>query len=792
MDTSTLGRCFIKIRRPPIMYKPHFILLICCLLQASISAGQTISGFVEDKNSGERLIGANVFDLHSQLGTATNTFGFFSLSIKAPGDSITVIVSYIGYERWQQVLASDADVQLKIQLVPQALLADSVTIFAEKLESITETTAMSVARIPVKQLAKMPSLLGEVDVMKTLQLLPGVQSGNEGSSGMYVRGGGPDQNLILLDGVPVYNASHLFGFFSVFNSDAIKNIQLTKGGFPARFGGRLSSVIEVNMKDGNNQEVAAKASIGLVASRFMLEGPIQKGKSSFILSGRRTYLDLLVRPLMPDDEKAGYYFADVTAKFNHIFSARHRLYLSTYTGIDRFSFESKDDYSTNNGELDWGNITSTLRWNWLHSGNLFSNTTLMYSRYRFEVFSGAEELQGNEDESYFLRHYSGIEEFAARIDYDYIPSPLHYVKFGINVNSRSFNPGAIQLKTNSNNFNKDLLLTPNQQQNALEINGYAEDDWKLNSILKINLGIHSSFFRVGGTQYLSVQPRLAARALIGDWAIKASYAEMRQNIHLLTNVGVGLPTDLWLPATEKARPQMSRQVAAGISRTVLDGTVDLSIESYYKTMDNLIAYKEGASFLGINEDWQDKIEFGEGRSYGVELFMHKKTGRTNGWLGYTLSWSDRQFDELNFGRRFSYRYDRRHDLSLAFTHQLSRNIDLSGAWIYGTGNSITLPTATYKPPEANGRTGLEYYEDIFYYAQRNGIRMGAYHRLDLSLQYYRRRTGGERFWTFGLFNAYSRRNPFFYFRETDYEGNRTIKQVSLFPVIPAISYTRTF
>ena len=673
------------------MYKNYFILLLGCLLFASVAHTQTISGFVEDKSSGERLIGANVFDLHSGLGAATNTFGFFSLSISAPQDSILLVVSYIGYERWRRALTSGEDLQLKIQLNPKAVAMDSVEVLAEKLDTITETTEMSVARIPIQQLAKMPALLGEIDVLKALQLLPGVQSGSEGSSGLYVRGGGPDQNLILLDGAPVYNASHLFGFFSVFNSDAVKNIKLTKGGFPARFGGRLSSVIEVNMKEGNNQEMVAKASIGIIASRFMLEGPIRKGKSSFILSGRRTYIDLLARPFMSKESIGGYYFGDVTAKFNHTISTKHRLYLSLYSGIDEFYFKDNYDGSSSEAGLDWGNITTTARWNQLHSQRLFSNTTVIFSRYRFEVYSNSKDSQ----ESYSLKYFSGIENYTARTDFDFIPSPFHYIRFGLSVNHRSFNPGAIQQKNQSDDVDRDELITPNQRQKAIELTGYMEDDWKLNDWLKVNLGDHSTLFIVDDTQYFSLQPRLALRALIGDWAFKTSYAEMRQNIHLLTNAGVGMPTDLWLPATKKVQPQKSRQVALGVSRELLNGAVELSMEGYFKKMDNLIAYQEGASFLGFDKDWQNKIEIGKGRSYGAEFFLHKKAGRTNGWIGYTLSWSNREFEKLNFGRSFPYRFDRRHDIAVAFTHRLSDGIDFSGAWVYGTGNSISLPTATF-------------------------------------------------------------------------------------------------
>ncbi len=765
------------------------------LSMVSVAHSQTISGFVEDKSSGERLIGANVFDPELKIGTSTNAYGFFSLTYKNfLQDSISLVVSYIGYENWRRRLVLAEKRHIKISLQPTAILADTVTIEADALGDIAEQTEMSVVQIPVRQLALMPALLGEVDVVKSLQLLPGVQSGNEGSSGLYIRGGGPDQNLILLDGAPVYNASHLFGFFSVFNSDALKNVQLTKGGFPPRYGGRLASVIEVNMKEGNNQELKGRAGIGLVSSRFMLEGPIKKGTSSFIFTGRRTYIDLLARPFLPDDETGGYFFHDLNMKLNHSFSATHRLYLSVYAGLDKFYTESKSEFSKDTGELNWGNITSTVRWNWLHNQKLFSNTLLMYSRYRFEIIATDEETSSFDSvkETYLLKHFSGIEDYSARMDFDFVPSPAHYIRFGAGSSYRIFNPGAIQLKEEGAGTSLNSLILPNARQEAAEFNLYAGDDVRVSDWFKINLGVHSALFSVNNKQYFSLQPRVSSRILVGDWAVKSSYAEMRQNIHLLTNTSIGLPTDLWLPATARVRPQFSRQVALGLARSFAGGLIDFSVEGYYKSMNNIIEYKEGATFIGLDADWQDRVDIGNGRAYGVEFFLHKKSGRASGWFGYTLSWSDRQFDKLNFGKRFAYRYDRRHDIGIAFNYRLSRAIDFSTTWVYGTGSAISLPAATFpaEKPQYNG--AFRFFGEASHYTQRNGVRMGSYHRLDFSFRFYTRRGIDENFWTLGLYNAYHRQNPFYYFRDNDNSGNPVIKQVSLFPLIPAISYTRSF
>ena len=774
-----------------------FIFLTLFTGQVAIAQEFTVNGYVQDSQSGERLIGANLFDPDLNVGTTTNVYGFFSLTLKnAVADSILLVVSYIGYERWQRRLATGQDYQLNIELKLSPIAMDSITVIADNLESIEQRTAMSTIEIPIRQLKTVPALLGEVDVIKSIQLLPGVQSGSEGSSGLYVRGGSPDQNLILLDGAPVYNASHLFGFFSIFNSDAVKNIKLIKGGFPARFGGRLSSVLEINMKEGNNQEFNGQVTIGMIASRIMLEGPLKKGNSSYIISARRTYADLIAKPFLDKDDNGGYYFTDLNAKMNHMLSNKNRLYLSLYAGLDKFYFRSKEtlngETSQENGNLRWGNITSTLRWNKLFNKKLFSNTTVLYSKYRFTV--EVEEESKNRSilsESYLLKYISGIEDWSARIDFDFRPNPSHYIKFGGSATTHKFSPGAAQFKAAGLNITAlDTLIAPTQEQNAIETNFYVEDDLRFSDRLKANLGLHSSLFSTEGKQYISLQPRLSARFMVSSWALKASYATMSQYIHLLSNAGIGLPTDLWVPATNKVKPQGSKQIALGLARSLKDKQYELSIETYYKTMDNLIGYKDGAEFLGLDTDWQNKIEVGSGRSYGLEIFVQKKRGRTTGWLGYTLSWTDRLFENLNFGKRYPYRYDRRHDIAIVFNHQLSRGVELSGTWIYGTGNAISIPEATY--PTAVLPNSFRFFDGLIdYLPDRNGVRMRSYHRLDLAIRFIKRKDSNERrVWTIGIYNAYSRKNPFFYFFSTDQAGNPVVKQASLFPIIPAISYSR--
>lgn len=774
------------------------VLLIFTVFNNTLFAQKhTISGYIKDKGSGESLIAANVFNKSDLKGTTTNTFGFYSLTL--PEDSITLIVSYVGYNSVESKFYLNNDIELNIEL-SSSIELDEIVITAE--EEIQEQTQMSSVNVQVKQIQALPSLMGEVDVLKVLQLLPGVQSGTEGSSGLYVRGGGPDQNLILLDGVPIYNSSHLFGFFSVFNADAINNVDLIKGGFPARYGGRLSSVIDISMKEGNAKEFKGTATIGLIASKVTLEAPIIKDKTSFLFSARRTYIDILAQPIIKAQNDglgtAGYYFYDLNAKINHKFSNKDRLYLSGFFGRDKAYSRFKDSY-TNNGVsvdskdefgLNWGNAIGAARWNHVFTPKLFSNLILTYSKYNFAVFEDSEtsttSSSGSETEVFAIQYDSGIEDFAAKIDFDFIPNPNHYIRFGINGINHSFNPGVLAYKTSD----ADTIVGSFQTE-AYEYSSYIEDDFKINDKLKINAGLHFSGFDVEDEFYTSLQPRIAIRYLLNSSiALKASYAQMAQYIHLLSNSGIGLPTDLWVPSTNKVKPQSSFQYAFGVAKT-FNKTYELSVEGYYKEMDGLIEYKDGASFTSVNKDWQDKIEMGKGTSYGAEVFFQKKLGNLSGWVGYTLSWTNRQFDNINFGEEFPYRYDRRHDISVTSIYKLSEKIQLAAAWVYGTGNAVSLPTKSYL---SNQNNGYSYYgHNIDYYEGRNGYRMGAYHRLDFSIAWTKIKKNGIRKFTLGFYNMYNHKNPFFIQEGYDHEtGKKRFVQYSLMPIIPSISYRFDF
>jgi outer membrane receptor protein involved in Fe transport len=689
---------------------------------------------------------------------------------------------------------------------------EEVEITADKTKRTHENTQMSALHVPIAQVKAIPALLGETDILKVLQLMPGIQSGGEGSSGLYVRGGGPDQNLILLDGVPVYNASHLFGFFSVFNADAINHVELLKGGFPARYGGRVSSVIDINMKEGNMQQFHGEGSLGLVAAKLMFEGPIVKDKTSFIVSARRTYIDLLARPFFNaanTDETSltsGYWFYDLTAKVNHKISSKDRIYLSAYMGDDKFYAETEEksyhSRSETHSGLTWGNITGAFRWNHIFTSRLFGNTTLTYSRYRMNIYMKEWQTESDVEKYYGMNYLSGINDWSGRIAFDWLPSPDHYVRFGGSLIYHTFNPGSIGVTSET-----APIDFGGAKIHSWEYAFYGEDDIRLSDRLKINAGLHWSAFRVRGRFYTVPQPRISARYLLtSELSAKASYSHMAQYIHLLTNSTLGLPTDLWVPVTDLLRPQHSDQIAVGLAHNFKD-TYELSLEGYYKRMKNVIEYKEGASVFDVHNRWEDKVLQGEGRGYGVELFAQKKTGLFTGWIGYTLSWADRRFDELNRGKRFRYKYDRRHDVSVVVVKQFGSRVELSGTWVFGSGNCVTVPEGIFDASDPflpATTTQL----DVIAYGERNGYRMAPYHRLDLSLSLIRKKRWGERRWIFSVYNAYNRKNPYYididsrtradgrpessawdaYRSSTQYR----YMQVSLFPIIPSISYRFKF
>ena len=752
----------------------------------------TFYGYVRELNTQELLPGVNIYTADRVFGTYTNSYGFFSLTLPAQTD--TLLFSAIGYLPYTYKITSK-DSLLTIFLDTDTQNLSEVVIEASQNEAALERSEMSLVSIPIQQIKQIPTLMGEKDVFKALQLMPGVQRNNEINAGLYVRGGGADQNLLILDDAPLYNAFHLFGFLSLFNGDALKSVELTKGGFPARFGGRLSSVVEMQMKDGNKNKFTGEGGVGLISSRLTIEGPLKKDKVSLIVSGRRTYLDVFLAPFMPKSERSRIYFYDTNAKLNWEISKRHKLYLSGYFGRDVFRFNQSD---LNQEGFNWGNTTSTLRWNYQISPKVFSNTSLIFSNYDFEVFSTEQGGSGIID----LRYTSRIRDFSFKYDLDYYPAAWYQIKTGALVTHHRFKPNAIVIedtRVDSLDIQERIIDEP-------EWGVYIENILRPSPSLRLNLGLRWSKFGSGDGQYTNFEPRaLLSYRFAQNTAFKASYALMNQYVHLLSNSGIGLPTDLWVPATDSIPPQRSWQLAVGIHQNLSKANFFLSVEAYYKKMSQIIGYKEGASFLILEVgpdpqeveqvQWEELVTQGEGWAYGLEFLLQRKKGRLSGWIAYTLSWINHRLDGVNNESKFPARYDRRHDVSIVGIYRWKPNITLSVNWTYATGNAITLPLAKY---EANSHqfsqfafTGGATASD---FGERNGFRAPSSHRLDLSIQFHKKKKWGERTWEISVYNAYMRANPF-YFESTisnSNTSNNVIVQRSLLPLIPSVSYLFKF
>lgn len=818
-----------------LLYQLSF-LLISFSLQ---SQNYTISGHITDAKNGETLISSSIFELNSKNGAVSNAYGYYSLTV--PKGLVDVQYSYVGFTDQKKVFRLSKDTIINIKMVESTVLKE-ITVVGNRKELGVQGSQMSAIEVPISQIKSVPTLFGETDVLKALQLLPGVQAGTEGSAGFYVRGGGADENLLLLDGVPVYNVNHMFGFFSIFNADAIKNVTLYKGSFPARFGGRLSSVVDIRMNDGDDKNYHGNVTVGLISSKINIEGPIIKEKTTFNFSARRTYADIIAQPLiklaMQQEEgmertSAGYYFYDLNAKINHKFSDNDRLYLSAYMGDDVIYANIRQryvdsDYGSQstmlNMDWDWGNIISALRWNHIINPKLFMNTTAAYTRYRFFMSVGTEsEMKvisppSTTTESIKLGYRSGIEDYSAKVDFDYSPNPNHDVKFGANYTYHTFRPGVTVAQMKSNYLAIDTTIGDKNVQSH-ETMAYFEDNITLGYFLKANVGLHYSNFYVQKQFYQSLQPRLGLRVLINDkLSIKGGYAAMNQYIHLLSNSNISLPTDLWVPVTKRIKPMKSHQYALGAFYNLID-VLDLSVEGYYKTMDNLIEYKDGASFFGSSTGWEDKVSMGRGWAYGLEFLAQKTVGRTTGWVGYTWSKSERLFDrqgqELNNGLSFPAKYDKRHDVSIVVSHKFSERFDLSGTWVYSTGNAGTLALHEYAGldiPQTNSYASFTPKGDGFYDYQpqvsslphvssRNNFRYEPYHRMDIGMNFHKQLKRGKRTWNVSVYNAYNQLNPFITSVESTgswnpangtYTEKKVLNQYSLFPIIPSVSYTYKF
>ena len=799
------------------------------------SKSHTISGYVTDGKSQETLLGASVYDATTMKGSVTNNFGYYTL--KLTEGQVDFRASFVGYDPYHARFELKNDTVINIALA-QSNQLNEVTVTARAIESNVKGTQMSTIELPVLQLKKVPALFGETDVIKALQLLPGVQSGTEGSAGMYVRGGGPDENLILLDGVPLYNVNHAAGFFSAFNADAIKNVTLYKGNFPARFGGRLSSVVDVRMKDGDMYEYHGNLSLGLIASKVNVEGPIIKGKTSFNLSFRRTYYDLITAPLMDIIAKqqteggnssawGGYYFYDLNLKLNHKFSDKDRLFFSLYSGDDKVYARAKykENYHSNYSgdvsyserlDLDWkwGNRVAALRWNHVIQPNLFMNITGAYTQYRHYLGAemGGEETRAEMgqqvmaySESMSMGLHSGIYDYSAKADFDYKPFENHDVKFGGGLTHHTYKPTTTGIHISEGHDGQTTFaydsVTSDSRILALETDLYIEDNWDISNFFKLNLGAHYSTFTVDKKTYHSVQPRVSLRSLITEnFSLKAGYAYMSQYIHLLSSNAISLPTDLWVPVTGEIIPMNAHQFAVG---AFYDWNgFEFSLEGYYKKMNNVMEYKDGTSFFTLNQtDWQDKVVMGDGWSYGIELFAQKQVGKFTGWIGYTWAHADRLFNrpgqELNFGNVFPAKYDRRHDLNIVLMYEFNDRIDVGATWIYSSGNCATLTLQDYHGLNLHEDNSYYYPTTIGYVESRNNYRYNSYQRLDLVANFHKQKKHCERIFSINVYNTLCHNNPFIVIPEERYSydlytGEETsvkyLDQICIFPIIPSLSW----
>ncbi len=797
------------------------LLLAMLLLPALAGRAQnkfTVSGYITDSASGEALIGASLFVQEINKGVATNVYGYYSITLDQ-GEH-TLLVRYLGYRDQVRPINLTADTRIDFDLVDAATVIREAEVVGRKGKGNTESTDMGRIDVDVQKLRTLPAVFGEVDVLKMVQLLPGVKTNGEGNSGIYVRGGGPDQNLILLDNATVYNASHLFGFFSVFNADAVKNLELYKGGMPAQYGGRISSVLDITMKEGNDQKFHGQGGIGLISSRLTLEGPIVKDRGSFIVSGRRTYIDVLTKPFAKEGGSlagSGYYFYDLNAKANYRLSDKDRVYLSGYFGRDVFDFkgpqEGDPDFS-----IPWGNATVSARWNHIFGPKLFMNATATFSDYKFEFKGGQDD--------FFFSLRSGIRDLGMKVDLSQYASVRHNLKYGGQYINHLYTPSTVVVASGDTQFDIDEPSRLKAHEGAL----YVQDEFEATDRLLVNAGLRlTTFTHVGTyTQYLydqqgdpagtkdfgkgeriatysALEPRLSARwSLNKTSSLKASFNRGQQYVHLASFSSVALPTDVWIPSGQNVKPLVGTQYAAGYFRDLADRMFETSVEVYYKDMRNLIEYAEGVQPQDNgNTNYDANLVFGDGYSYGAELFIKKRTGRLNGWVGYTWSKTMRIFPDINGGKEFPSRWDRRHDLSVVLGYDLNKRWQFGAVFVYATGQAVTLPVNRYW---IEGQLVSEY-------TQRNGYRMAPYHRLDLSATLNNRDTKevkdpvtGEvkevprkwhSSWTFSVYNVYNRMNPYFIYFDSEGVASQgtfrvVAKQVSLFSILPSVTWNFRF
>ncbi|MCI2108728.1 MAG: TonB-dependent receptor [Bacteroidales bacterium] len=796
----------------------HLTILINIFMFSLVAAGQnsrkfTVSGYVTDIESGESLIGAGVLSGgEAKTGVSTNEFGWYNVSLRE--GRTTIEYHYVGYEPRTIAFDLNKDTVINVTLSPSTTLSEAVVV--ARNNAGIRSTNMSALDVPISQVIKSPTLFGESDIIKFLQMLPGVQGGMEGTTGIHVRGGSQDENLVMLDGIPIYNIDHVLGIFSVFTPEAVKKVTFYKGAFPARYGGRISSIVDVRTNDGNLKETHGVVSVGMLTSRAHVEGPIKQDKTSFSLSFRGMHT-LLYQPFikfaMKDDAKANFYFYDANAKLSHKFDERNRLYLGIYNGWDKLTVD--DLYDEGNGSegtfsksadkyrIGWGNTIAAMRLNHIFSSTLFSNTTVAFNNYRMSIENKYNTSYGKQYMSdYKYKYKSGITDGSARMDFEWTPNSSNSVRFGGEYTFHTFKPetssftnkavegGTVQTDSTYNELD-------GRKMRGHEASVFIEDDIFIGDKLSFNPGLHYTVFYTDGKFYNSLQPRLSARMDLGKgYAVKAAYSRMAQYVHLLTSTDISLPTDLWVPITKNIKPVIGDHYSIGAYYSGLKGW-EFSLEGYYKKTKNIVEYQDGATVMGTSANWYDKVSMGEGRSYGAEIFVQKTLGKTTGFVSYTLSKSDRIFRDgmVNNGHWYPYKYDRRHNLVVSVFHKFSDRVDVAGNFVFTTGGTTTVPT---RQIVAITPDGTSTYDD--YVPYKNNYRLPCSHRLNLGVNLHKQKRHGERIWNFSIYNVYNAMNPNLVYSDTDYnaeDGNVTtntirIKKITLLPFMPSISYTFKF
>ncbi len=783
-----------------------------------VSQQCTLSGYITDCKTGEKLIGVNIQDVSTGSGSVTNSYGFYSLTISCQS-TIQLQVSYIGYEKKEVSVKANEKQNVDIKLCPKDEYIETIDVIANQFESNHKAGVLS---IPMKDIKALPSVFGQTDVLRVYMLMPGVQGGKEGTSELYVRGGSPDQNLFILDDVPLYYVNHIGGFVSVFNDDAINKVELIKGGFPARYGGRLSGITDIRMKDGNLHNMHGGFNLGIVSAKAMIEGPLKKEKVSFLVSARRSLMDIFLRPISlitsNGEIQSGYTFYDVNAKLQYILNHKNRLYFSFYTGNDRvfMYFLDKDaekKYEGNN-KIVWGNILGSVRWNYIFSTKLFLNTTFAYTKFQYntDFIYESNYLTGEKDAKFSNRYISNIADLIGKADFDYSLNRNNSLKFGLNLTYHTYTPGVASFKKIYGKVQNIDTTLGSQLVNAIESSIYLEDEIMIGQKFTSNIGLRYTNFYVEKEMFQTFQPRLTADYRLNkNFAVKASYTQMTQNIHLLTNSSASQPTDLWIPATPKLKPENSIQYSLGVSK-LFHANYEVNVEGFYKTMDNLIEYKEGASFFSTSKDWQDKVEIdGRGKVYGIEAIMKKNSGVIKGWIAYTWSKNTRQFARLNFGNPYPYKYDRRNDIALVILYAVSDRILLSANWVYSSGYYLTMPVGKYNqiqegnyfktliiqpdsPIPVYYRYNKGYwqeYKPAYIYNGKNNYQTNSSHRLDISITFTKKKKKGTREFSISIYNVYNHLNPYYIYYK--YENKQlNLYQYSMFPFLPSFSYSYKF